>query len=158
MTHVSPPRLLLLVDTFVGTGPRADRHADVERVIAMAASIVDKSMAMGLSLGMIARSEGWVHAPVNRGKRHRRDLLHILARLPINTEHDHQLLIAEAFAEQESGTTCVLLSPIEVAQGLGDHARGATVVISPSNEHMMSWFTFDPSVDFAHCMPMEQEI
>jgi uncharacterized protein (DUF58 family) len=158
MTHVSPPRLLLLVDTFVGTDRNAERHAHVERVIAMAASIVDKSMAMGLSLGMIARSEGWIHAPVNRGKRHRRDLLHILARLPINTEHDHQLLIDEAFAEQESGTTCVLLSPIEVAQGLGDHARGGTVVISPSNEHMMNWFTFDPKIDFAHCMPIDQEM
>jgi uncharacterized protein (DUF58 family) len=157
MTHVSPPRLLLLVDTYLGTAPSDKRRADVERVIAMAASIIDKSMAMGLSLGMIARSEGWLHAPVNRGKRHRRDLLHILARLPMNTEYDHQALVDEAFAEQESGTTSVLLSPNEVSQGLGEHARGATVVISSATQHMMSWFTFGPTVDFAHCMPMEQE-
>jgi virulence-associated protein VagC len=47
---------------------------------------------------------------------------------------------------------------MEVAQGLGDHARGGVVVISPATEHMMSWFTFDPKVDFTHCMPMDQEI
>jgi len=158
MTHVSPPRLLLLVDTYVGSEPDSQRRANVERVIAMTASIIDKSLAMGLSLGMIARSSGWVHVPVNRGKRHRRELLHILARLPLNTQYDHQALTDEAFAEQESGTTLVLLSPTEVAQGLGDHARGATVVISPATPHMMSWFTFDPRVDFAHCMPLEQEV
>jgi uncharacterized protein (DUF58 family) len=158
MTHVSPPRLLLLVDTCVGTERDPQRHADVERVVAMAASIIDKSMAMGLSLGMIARADGWIHAPVNRGKRHRRDLLQILARLPLNTDHDHQELIDEAFPEQESGTTSVLLSPTQVAQGLGDHARGGMVVISPSNENMMGWFTFGPKIDFAHCMPMDQEM
>jgi uncharacterized protein (DUF58 family) len=158
MTHVSPPRMLLLVDTCIGTEPDRKRQADVERVIAMAASIIDKSLAMGLSLGMIARSDGWIHVPINRGKRHRRELLHILARLPLNTDFAHQLLIDQAFSEQESGTTTVLLSPIEMAQGLGDHARGGTVVISPASEHMMSWFTFDPKVDFAHCMPMDQEI
>jgi uncharacterized protein (DUF58 family) len=158
MTHVSPPRLLLLVDTYVGPQPHAKVLADVERVIAMTASIIDKSLAMGLSLGMIAFSESWVHVPVNRGKRHRRELLHILARLPQNTRHNHQALTDEAFAEQESRTTAVLLSPIEVAQGLGDHARGATVVISPDMPHMMSWFTFNPRVDFAHCMPVDQEV
>jgi uncharacterized protein (DUF58 family) len=157
MTHVSPPRLLLLVDTCVGTVPDAQRRADVERVIAMTASVIDKSMAMGLSLGMIARADGWVHVPVNRGKRHRRELLHILARLPLNTEYDHQKLTDEAFAEQESGTTSVLLSPIEVTQGLGDHARGATVILSPAAPHVMSWFTFAPQIDFAVCMPLEQE-
>jgi uncharacterized protein (DUF58 family) len=158
MTHVSPPRLLLLVDTCIGNQRDPKRQADVERVIAMAASIIDKSLAMGLSLGMIAWSGGWVHAPVNRGKRHRRDLLHILARLPLNTEFDHRKLIDEGFPEQQSGTTSVLLSPLEVVQGLSDHARGGTVVISPASEHMMSWFTFDPKIDFAHCMPMEQEV
>jgi len=98
MTHVSPPRLLLLVDTCVGSAPDSQRRANVERVIAMTASIIDKSLAMGLSLGMIARSSGWVHVPVNRGKRHRRELLHILARLPLNTQYDHQALTDEAFA------------------------------------------------------------
>jgi uncharacterized protein (DUF58 family) len=158
MTHVSPPRLLLLVDNYVGTQPHARHRADVERVIAMAASIIDKALSMGLSLGMIARSNGWIHVPVNRGKRHRRELLHILARLPLNTEFGHQLLIDEAFAEQESGTTTLLLSPIEVARGLGDQVRGGMVVISPANEHMMSWFTFDPRVDFAQSMPLDQAI
>jgi uncharacterized protein (DUF58 family) len=158
MTHVSPPRLLLLVNTYVGPDRDAKRQADVERVIAMAASIIDKSMAMGLSLGMIARSDGWIHVPVNRGKRHRRELLHVLARLPLNQEYDHQSLVDEAFAEQASGTTSVLISPVEVAQGLGDHARGGTIVISPASEHMMSWFTFDKRVDFEHCMPVDQEL
>jgi hypothetical protein len=96
--------------------------------------------------------------PVNRGKRHRRELLHILARLPLNTEYDHQKLTDEAFADQESGTTSVLLSPIEVTQGLGDHARGATVILSSTAPHVMSWFTFAPRIDFAVCMPLEQEI
>jgi uncharacterized protein (DUF58 family) len=158
MTHVSPPRLLLLVDTCVGNQRDPKRHADVERVIAMAASIIDKALSMGLSLGMIAWSGGWIHAPMNHGKRHRRDLLHILARLPLNSAFDHKQLIDEAFAEQQSGTTSVLLSALEVAQGLGDHARGSMVVISPATEHMMSWFTFDPRVDFARCMPMDQEV
>jgi uncharacterized protein (DUF58 family) len=157
MTHVSPPRLLLLVDTFLGQQGDENRRADVERVIAMAATIIDKSMAMGLSLGMIAWSGRWLHAPMNRGKRHRRDLLHILARLPANREFDQTALLDEAFDHHSSGTTQVLISPTDHPMGLGEHARGSTMVISPAIEHMMHWFTFDPAVDFAHCTPTDQE-
>jgi uncharacterized protein (DUF58 family) len=157
MTHVSPPRLLILVDSWLGEAPDAQVRANVERVIAMSASIIDKALAMGLSLGMMAWSNGFVHVPVNRGKRHRRDLLHILARLPANFSHDHAALVNAAFSEQESGTTNVLISPQAVSLGLGDHARGSAVVISPAIEHMMNWFTFDPGIDFNHCMPLDQE-
>ncbi|MBV8781053.1 MAG: DUF58 domain-containing protein [Phycisphaerae bacterium] len=156
MTHVAPPRILLLVDTFLGTDPSPQRRADVERGLGMAASIVDHCLAMGMMLGMVARGSDWIHFPLNRGKRHRRDLLAALAKLPTNSQHDHQELVEAAYADQAaSAATTVLVTPIDVRLSLGERARGGTVVVSAANIAARSWFTFDPRVDFDHMMPIE---
>src|SRR4051812_20766882 len=111
MTHVSPPRLMLLVDTYIepslleplqlpyaaparkgGAGaPPApmvaleQARATVERTIAMAASLVNFAIEQQLPVGIVAWSNGLNAVTANRGKRHRRDLLTILAQLPENT-------------------------------------------------------------------------
>ena len=45
---------------------------------------------------MLAWSDGWNTVPPARGKRHRRDLLAVLARLPLNTAHNAQSLLDES--------------------------------------------------------------
>lgn len=159
MTHVSPPRLMLLVDTFLGDNPLPQRRADVERTIGMAASIVDQALAAGMTLGMVARGTNWIHISPSRGKRHRRDLLATLSQLPPNPAYDYHMLLDASFADQaQSGGTTVLVTPIDVRISLGEHARGNSVVVSPANPMTRSWFTFDPRVDFDQMSPNEPEL
>jgi uncharacterized protein (DUF58 family) len=156
MTHVSPPRLLLLVDTHAPANRTIAEQAGVEKAIAMAASLVNHAIEQGVPVGLFAWSDQWVGIAANRGKRHRRDLLTILAQLPLNTEHSTTELINASFALQESTTTTVLLTPRDVQLGLSDSARGGTVVISAANPQTNSWFKFEGAVDFARCAPPEQ--
>jgi uncharacterized protein (DUF58 family) len=153
MTHVSPPRLLLLVDTH--SAGAADL-AGVEKAIAMAASLVNHAIEQGLPVGLCAWSGSWIAISPNRGKRHRRDLLTILARLPLNQVHGTSDLINASFALQESTATTVLLTPRDVQLGLSDSARGGTVVISAANPQANVWFRFDRAVDFARSAPPDQ--
>ena len=157
MTHVSPPRVLLLVDTCV-VDRTLDAHVAVERAIAMAVSLASDALGQGLSMGILAWSDGWVHVPPNRGKRHARDVLTLLARLPLNTGHDHRELLDESYRHQKSGTTLMLITPADFRLGLGDTARGNLVVLSSCNPDVQSLFTFDPKVDFTCCMPAEQQV
>src|SRR5439155_15926730 len=92
MSHVSPPRMVLLVDTYL-SDRSDDSHAQVERVVAMAASLASAAMEQDLSVGLTAWSgQQWLHMAPNRGKRHCRDLLAALARLPLNELHDQAAL------------------------------------------------------------------
>src|SRR5262249_22739554 len=118
MTHVSPPRLLLLVDTHAPAARATEEQAAVEKSIAIAASLVNHAIEQGLPVGLFAWSDEWVAISPNRGKRHRRDLLTILARLPMNTTHPVSALMNASFALQESTTTTVLLTPRDVQLGL----------------------------------------
>ncbi len=156
MTHVSPPRILLLVDTFIDDDTDPQLLRNVERGIAIAASLVDAAIGASLMVGMLVRGEkDWIQVIPNRGKRQRRDMLGMLARLPINRTHNHAALVDEAFAQTTSGETAVLITPRKIHVGLGERARGATVVVSATDTSMMSLFTFDPKIDFLHCMPRE---
>src|SRR5206468_1004752 len=110
MTQVSPPRLLLIVDTFIEKRTM-EAHAAVERTIAMAASLASEALGAGLSVGLCAWSDGWVAVTPNHGKRHRRDLLALLARLPLNTVHDPMELLDRSHHMMKSGTTAALLTP-----------------------------------------------
>lgn len=156
MTHVSPPRLMLLVDTYL-----PDRSLDsydlVERCIAMAGSLASLALEQGLPVGVLAWSDGWTGLPPNRGKRHRRDLLTILARLPQNTTRPLPKLLESSYSYQKSGTTSVIFTPRDVEVGLSESVRGGTVVLSPSSPQGRRWFRFPENLDFRHTMPPEQE-
>lgn len=157
MTHVSPPRILLLVDTYI-----ADRtleaHESVERAIAMAASLASSALEQGLPIGLIAWSgDGWTHIPANRGKRHRLDMLTLLARLPLNTTRPQKELLDESRKHQKSGTTLVLMTPQDVRLSLAEAARGSLVALSANHVGMQSYFKFDKRVDFMSCMPFDQQ-
>jgi uncharacterized protein (DUF58 family) len=159
MTHVSPPKIILLVDTYIPPTARSSaRHGDVERGIAMAASLANHALEAQLSVGLIAwSSDGWVKMPPNRGKRHRRDILTILARLPLNESHDAGELIGQAVELQESSTSCVLFTPGEGGAMSSGRSSGSFVVIPADSPQSRKWFQFHPNIDFEHCMPEDQE-
>jgi uncharacterized protein (DUF58 family) len=157
MTHVSPPRMMLLVDTHMSRRT-PEAHAAVERVIAMAGSLASEALQQGLPVGLLVWSHGWTHLSANRGKRHRRDLLTVLARLPLNVTASQRDLLDESYRYQKAGTTLVLLSPHDVRLTLGESVRGAVVALSPDSPQADKWFKFDSNVDFTRCMPAEQQM
>jgi hypothetical protein len=90
-----------------------------------------------------------------RGRRQRRDLLTILARMPVNRAHGVDALVSSSEAHRKSGTTTYLVTPRNITMSLGEAARGGTIILSPATEQARAWFTFDPAVDFATCSPVE---
>src|ERR1051325_9179823 len=50
MTHIAPPRIIIFVDTFIKDRTLAN-HAEVERAIAMAASLASRTIDQGLAVG-----------------------------------------------------------------------------------------------------------
>lgn len=156
MTQVSPPRLLLLLDTFVPERT-IERHAGTERSIAMAASLASYALEAGLSVGLFTWSSGWLTLAPNRGKRHRRDLLAQLARLPLNVNHPAQALVDAARSAVTSGTTPVLLTPSEIQLGFGEFQRSGLIVLGSASRETQAMFRFGRSVDFGHSMPVEQQ-
>lgn len=156
MTQVSPPRLLLLVDT-CAEEPTEQAGAAVEKVIAMAGSLVSHAIEARLAVGVFAWSEGWLGVPPNRGKRHRREVLSALARLPLNRTHTTQDLLDNSHEFLKSGTTAVLLTPRDVQLGLSESRRGGMMVITAQSALAEHLFEFAPNVDFTRCMPAEQQ-
>ncbi len=59
MTRVAPPRLLLLVDTFLAEQTIASAEL-VERTIAMAGSLASAALAQGMQVGMVAWADHWL--------------------------------------------------------------------------------------------------
>ena len=179
MTQVSPPRLLLLVDTQRADDTRAG-YAAVEEVIAMAASLVDTAMEQGLSIGAFAwagppaaaatpgggngavvatpgAGDGWKGVAATRGKRQRRDLMTLLARLPANRDRGAAELVERCGDLLEPGTTAVLISPRPVEVGGTDRLRTGLVAVAVGSPQAKAWFRFPPGVAFDHCLPAEQE-
>jgi uncharacterized protein (DUF58 family) len=158
MTQVAPPKLLLMVDTYINPERRSiDAHAKVERAIALAASVASQALEEGMSVGLFTWSDGWNLTAPGRGKRHRRDILAVLARLPLNTNHDTRALMDAGRDATEGGFTPVLLTPGDFTVGLSDHLRSGLVVISASGEQGRRWVRFPETVDFDRCMPADQE-
>jgi uncharacterized protein (DUF58 family) len=155
MTQVSPPRVTLLLDTYCPLRT-VDAHAEIERSIAMAATLASHALEAGLSVGLITFSGEWNNVAPARGKRHRRDLLAHMARLPLNTDHSTADLLAYAHSIAEPGSTPVLISPAEVNVSLSDHLRSGLIAFTSSSPQSRRWFRFS-DVDFARCMPQEQE-
>jgi hypothetical protein len=93
----------------------------------------------------------------DRGKRHRDDLLSVLARLPLNTDKGITEVLERIGGLLQSGTTPVIFTARDVQLGLGDRARGTMVVVSAASPLAEGWFRFDPDVDFTTCMPADQQ-
>ena len=156
MTQVAPPRLLIVVDTYIDARERTlIAHANVERAIAMAASVASQALEEGMSVGVFAWSGEWTSLAPARGKRHRRDVLAVLARLPLNTTHNTQALLDASRNATESGVTPLLITPRDYTIALGD--RSGLVVISSTAEAGRRYFRFPETVDFTRCMPADQE-
>ena len=157
MTHVAPPRLLVLLDTCVGSKGTREEHAAVERAIAMAASLVNRAVDQGLAIGLYVWSGNWTMVPPSRGKRHARDLMSHLAQLPLNTEHGRRELLENGRALLRTGTTAILITPRDLEQNLSDQVRGRTIVVNSGTDHYKRYFRFDPAIDFSLCMPPDQQ-
>jgi uncharacterized protein (DUF58 family) len=155
MTRVSPPRVLLMVDTFV-PARTLDEHALVERVIAMAGSLAAAALDQGLSVGLCAWDAKWVLIPPMRGKRHKADLLSFLARLPLNTSHEPREMVRHVRPALKNGTTPVLFTPHDESLGVED-VRGGLVAVPADSHRARTWFNFDPQIDFLDCMPVNHE-
>jgi uncharacterized protein (DUF58 family) len=157
MTQVAPPRLLLLVDSYLADRTR-EEHTLVELAIAMAGSVATLALEQGLSVGVQAWAEGWHGIAPTRGKRHRRDVMTLLARLPVNRTQDAQALLESAQDLADPGTTLMLLTGRNLELGLNDKLRGNMVVVSAANAASRGWFKFNPEVRFDRCWPPEQEM
>jgi uncharacterized protein (DUF58 family) len=101
--------------------------------------------------------EGWINMPPARGKRHRRDLLAQLARLPLNVEKSSADLLAASRNLVEVASTPVLITPGDAQVTLSDQLRSGLVVLNSTSPQVRRWFQFPPNVDFARCMPTDQE-
>ena len=156
MTQVSPPKLLILVDTFLRDRSVAE-HVAVEKAIAMAASLASHALAAGLMVGLYTWADEWLGIHPNRGKRHRVDVLAQLARLPLNTTHDTESLLQASREFFQSGATPVLVSPREFQSGLTDPGRSNLIVVSAVSPQSQEWFTFDSGINFSTSMPWNQQ-
>ncbi|HSU67600.1 MAG TPA: DUF58 domain-containing protein [Tepidisphaeraceae bacterium] len=157
MTQSAPPRIALLVDTCL-EGTSLEAHAAVERCIAMAASVATVALERGQSVGLCAWSEDWVLLPPTRGKRHREDVLSILARLSRNTERPLQELLEKCQSVLHTGTTPILFTPRDVQLGIAEGSRQGMIVIPADSDRARAWFRFDPGIDFRSCMPVDQAV
>ena len=155
MSRVSPPKVLLLVDTFL-LGQSPDERAAVERCIAMAASLATAALDQQLSVGLCTWSGEWLAVPPQRSKRHGEDLLSILSRLPINVDRPLPELLEHCQPALHAGTTPVLFTSSDVQLGILDQNRGGMIVIPARSARAAGWFTFPSEVDFLHCMPVDQ--
>jgi uncharacterized protein (DUF58 family) len=157
MTQAAPPKLMLLVDTYL---PEAapQGYADVERTIAMAASLADHALDAGMAVGLHVwgGQEGWVTLAPNRGKRHTRDVLAALAQLPRNVSQSPKMLLADSREFLKGGATPVIFTPRDITIGRTEAGRGGMLVLSATSRDASRWFRFDPNIDFARTMPLEE--
>lgn len=156
MTRVAPPRVVLLVDTCAAS--RAlEEHADVERCIAMAASLAVTALDQGLSVGLCAWSGRWISVQPTRGKRHKSELLSLLARLPLNTTCELDAVLDHARPLLRGGSTAVLFTPREPAVELANGARGSVITVAANSGRAQALFKFAPTIDFMTAMPADQQ-
>jgi len=151
MMHVAPPRLVIVLDTFLESRTM-QAHALVERTIAMAGSLIRRTLGTGLAVGLVAWADGVQTMPPRRGKRHWRDLMAVLARLPANTAVRCDKLLEHAAGLLRPGTTPILFTPADAA----GQRRGDWLVISATDPSTAAMFRFAPTVDFTRCIPADQ--
>lgn len=155
MVQISPPRLLIVVDTFIETPTQAEFTA-VERAIAMAASLASRAMDSGMAVGLCAWAGNMISMPPQRGKRNCRDLLASLANLPVNRTAPGQALIDHCQGLLSEGVTPVMFTPRTIQPSLPGRSNGGLIVVPVHSEQAQAWFHFDPNVNFSQCMPVDQ--
>ena len=153
MTQVAPPRLMILLDTHSAAGTPEEQTL-VERAIAMAASLASFALEQGHPVGLIAWSGEFVHVPPNRGKRHRRELLTALSRLPTNSTSPLSELLDVAIPHIGAGSTAIVFTASSNSNHHVPSARRRMVIISATDAQSLQWFTFSQAVDFANCAPL----
>ena len=155
MTRVSPPRILLLVDTLVRRRT-LEEHELVERSIAMAASLAAVALDRGLSAGLCVWSGKWVLIQPMQGKRHKSEMLSLLARLPLNTSHGVEEMSLHMRPGLRNGTTPVLFTPHDESLGVQE-VHGGLVAVPADSPRARAWFKFDPKIDFVAAIPADHE-
>jgi uncharacterized protein (DUF58 family) len=163
MTHVAPPRLIVVVDNFLTATPTQNlapqqQHANearVEKTIAIAASLVKSALDSGLAVGLVACNGRPFSLHISRGKRHERELLTALAKLPHdNTTADRESLRNFASTTADHGTSVVICSvgPGSDIQTVRSRIAG-TMVISCDSHQTDAWFNFEQVKDFHTLKP-----
>jgi uncharacterized protein (DUF58 family) len=157
MTQVAPPRLMVLADTFLSRLVPSEQAA-VEKTLAMAASLASQALDSGLEVGLCAwDGTDFSALPAQHGKRQRRDVLGMLARLPANTTANCRALLEAGERCVNSDTTAVLFTPSAMTTSMSDHLSGALVVVSATSPMADAWFNFDASINFERCIPVEND-
>lgn len=157
MTQVAPPRIIVVVDTF-NPDASAERGFQIEKSIAQAASLIEAASEAGLAVGFTARGEQWHVIEAKRGKRHKRELLTLLAKLPAATSQridDAHTALAQAATIANNLTALVLMTGgTEFSMSSGSR-RGSGVIIGCDSPKAAEWFRFDPAIDFRSVGPIE---
>jgi uncharacterized protein (DUF58 family) len=156
MTQVSPPRIVVVVDTYNPDGS-ATRANHIERSIAQAASLIDAALDSALAVGLVVKGERWSVMSANRGKRHKRELLTVLAMLPdAGSQHvdDAAAALGQASSIANQMTTLVLLTGGEHSNLNQAGRRGGGISIGAMSDVAKRWFDFDPSIDFDVAGPL----
>lgn len=159
MTHAAPPRIIVVVDTFNPDASDA-RTTEIERSIAQAASLIDAAIEAGLAVGLTVRGTEWHVAAPNRGKRHRRELLTALAKLPparSQRTDDAHTALAQAASVANALTTLVLMTGGDESRNASGTRRGAGMMIGCRSPQAKAWFDFDPQIDFGNAGPIETQ-
>jgi uncharacterized protein (DUF58 family) len=154
MTLVTPPRIMLLVDTHL-RDPSEEEEVAVEKAIAMAGSLASHALEAGLMVGLYVWSDHWISFQPNRGKRHAREVMSALARLKSNTTHGVERLLDRAGEVIHGGTTPVLFTPRDLDVGRFESGRAGMIVLSSASVEGMAWFKFDSAVKFEESAPLE---
>lgn len=157
MTRVSPPKLLVLVDTYLQTD-QIEYRASIERTIAMSATLIDHAMEAGLPIGVGVWNGQWITIAPNRGKRHRLELLTLLARLRYDSPEGVNGLLESARPMMKSDVTTVVISPQKVSMSLGQSVRGRLITLSSAEDQYQRYFQFDPGIDFSLGMGSERKV
>ena len=155
MSHVAPPRIIILVDTHL-KDRTPESYAAVERTIAMAASLISRTIDEGLAVGLYVWSGDWTLLAPTKGKRHSHELLAVLARLPRNTSHDRRELIDSSMKLVPGGTTPILFTPHSLEQTIAERARGNWIVVPSDTGPLVQWFHFKPDINFQDVTPADQ--
>ena len=155
MTRVAPPRLILVVDTFL-ENRSLEAHAAVERAIAMAGSVASAALDDGLAVGICAFADQPVTIEPGRGKQQCDDLLGLLARLPLNQSRRSDELMNVAHQMARPSATIVLTTPSDWRGEPLAEARGSQLVLSARRQESLAWFHFSQNIDFESCVPADQ--
>jgi uncharacterized protein (DUF58 family) len=152
MALISPPRLLILLDTYL-PHRTPEGIAAVEKSIAQAASLASRALESGMAVGLCAWSEGWTVVRPQRGKQHTREILAAMASLPDNQSGTPQQLLDQSVGLTQNEATQVMFTPLNLEMGLGQRARGTFLIITANSSEAGSYFKFSSTVDFSTCGP-----